>query len=101
MYGPNIPLMFGETRTPGATGEEGPEKIVPLEAHGVRLMSIGFMLDHGSAGHHAWASDFRNPTPVPGTGGMGSPGLHDRGHASRAPEMHRSPSSRPSIWTGP
>ena len=45
VYGPNIPLMFGETRTPGATGEEGAEQIEPLEAHGVRLMSIVFMLD--------------------------------------------------------
>jgi ATP-binding protein involved in chromosome partitioning len=45
VYGPNIPLMFGETRSPRATGEEGVEKIEPLEAHGVRLMSIGFMLD--------------------------------------------------------
>jgi len=45
VYGPNIPLMFGETRTPTATGKEGAEQIEPLEAHGVRLMSIGFMLD--------------------------------------------------------
>ena len=45
VYGPNIPHMFGETRTPEATGEEGAERIAPLEAHGVRLMSIGFMLD--------------------------------------------------------
>jgi ATP-binding protein involved in chromosome partitioning len=45
VYGPNIPIMFGETRTPEATGEEGKERIKPLEAHGVRLMSIGFMLD--------------------------------------------------------
>ena len=45
VYGPNIPLMFGETRSLSATGEAGVEKILPLEAHGVRLMSIGFMLD--------------------------------------------------------
>ncbi len=45
VYGPNIPLMFGESRTPSATGAEGAERIQPLEAHGVRLMSIGFMLD--------------------------------------------------------
>jgi ATP-binding protein involved in chromosome partitioning len=45
VYGPNIPLMFGETRTPRATGQEGAERIEPLQAHGVRLMSIGFMLD--------------------------------------------------------
>jgi len=45
VYGPNIPIMFGETGTPRATGEAGAERIMPLEAHGVRLMSIGFMLD--------------------------------------------------------
>jgi ATP-binding protein involved in chromosome partitioning len=45
VYGPNIPLMFGENRNPAATGEEGQERILPLEAHGVHLMSIGFMLD--------------------------------------------------------
>lgn len=45
IYGPNIPLLFGETRRPGAVGEEGRERIAPLEAHGVKLMSLGFMLD--------------------------------------------------------
>jgi ATP-binding protein involved in chromosome partitioning len=45
VYGPNIPLMFGEKRKPRVTGERGSEKIVPLEAHGVKLMSLGFLLD--------------------------------------------------------
>lgn len=45
IYGPNIPLMFGETRRPRVTGEKGKERIEPLEAHGVRLMSLGFLLD--------------------------------------------------------
>jgi ATP-binding protein involved in chromosome partitioning len=45
IYGPNIPLMFGETRKPRVTGEKGREMIEPLEAHGVRLMSLGFLLD--------------------------------------------------------
>ena len=45
IYGPNIPLMFGETRRPRVTGEKGHERIEPLEAHGVRLMSLGFLLD--------------------------------------------------------
>jgi len=45
IYGPNIPLMFGESRKPGVTGEPGAERIAPLEVHGVRLMSLGFMLD--------------------------------------------------------
>lgn len=45
VYGPNIPLMFGETRRPKVTGTKGQEKIVPLEAHGVKLMSLGFLLE--------------------------------------------------------
>ncbi|HSJ15482.1 MAG TPA: Mrp/NBP35 family ATP-binding protein [Longimicrobiales bacterium] len=45
VYGPDIPLMFGERRKPQVSGEKGSEKIVPLEAHGVQLMSLGFLLD--------------------------------------------------------
>jgi ATP-binding protein involved in chromosome partitioning len=45
IYGPNIPMMFGEKRKPRVTGERGAEKIEPLESHGVRLMSLGFLLD--------------------------------------------------------
>lgn len=45
IYGPNIPLMFGEKRRPQVTGERGKERILPLEAHGVRLMSLGFLLE--------------------------------------------------------
>ncbi len=45
IYGPNIPLMFGETRRPAVGGQKGQERIEPLEAHGVRLMSLGFLLD--------------------------------------------------------
>jgi ATP-binding protein involved in chromosome partitioning len=45
IYGPNIPLMFGVNRRPSVTGDKGQELIEPLEAHGVRLMSLGFLLD--------------------------------------------------------
>ena len=45
IYGPNIPIMFGEARRPTVTGAKGSEMIVPLEAHGVRLMSLGFLLE--------------------------------------------------------
>ena len=45
IYGPNIPLMFGEERRPRVAGERGKEMIEPLEAHGVRLMSLGFLLE--------------------------------------------------------
>ena len=45
IYGPNIPVMFGEERRPAVTGKKGSEMIVPLESHGVRLMSLGFLLE--------------------------------------------------------
>ena len=45
IYGPNIPLMFGTKGRPTVVGAKGMEKIQPLEAHGVRLMSLGFLLD--------------------------------------------------------
>ncbi len=45
VYGPNIPTMFGERRRPSVGGTKGKEIIVPLESHGVRLMSLGFLLE--------------------------------------------------------
>ncbi len=41
IYGPSVPTMFGIAERPG--GEDG--RIQPLERHGVKLMSIGFLLD--------------------------------------------------------
>ncbi len=45
VYGPNIPIMFGERRKPDVSGAKGAEMIEPLQAHGVRLMSLGFLLE--------------------------------------------------------
>ena len=39
VYGPNVPLMMGIQDAPHAIGE----RIQPLNAHGVKLMSMGFM----------------------------------------------------------
>lgn len=41
VYGPSVPLMMGASEKPLMRDN----KIVPLEAHGVRIMSIGFILD--------------------------------------------------------
>jgi ATP-binding protein involved in chromosome partitioning len=41
VYGPSIPMMMGVGRRPSQ--RDG--KIVPLEAFGVKMMSIGFLLD--------------------------------------------------------
>lgn len=44
IYGPDIPVMFGEHRRPSVSGAKGKEMIEPLQAHGVKLMSLGFLL---------------------------------------------------------
>jgi ATP-binding protein involved in chromosome partitioning len=45
VYGPSMPLMMGQTAKPAVNNG----KIVPLEAHGVKVMSIGFLLDPNKA----------------------------------------------------
>ncbi|PYK09485.1 MAG: chromosome partitioning protein [Verrucomicrobia bacterium] len=45
IYGPSISLMFGTRERPMATEEN---KIVPIEQYGLRLMSMGFLLDDAS-----------------------------------------------------
>jgi len=41
IYGPNIPLMMGVTEPPMVINE----KIIPLEAHGVKVISLGLLID--------------------------------------------------------
>ncbi len=41
VYGPNIPRMFGVFERPPVVGG----RIQPLEAHGVKLMSLGFLVE--------------------------------------------------------
>ncbi len=46
VYGPSIPKMLGlEGHRPAVTGEE---KIVPLETHGLKTISMGFLIDDDS-----------------------------------------------------
>lgn len=40
IYGPNVPTMMGVTRLPAMSNE----KLIPAEAYGVKLMSIGFLV---------------------------------------------------------
>jgi ATP-binding protein involved in chromosome partitioning len=46
IYGPSIPLMMGVNEKPYVNEQE---KLVPLESHGVRLMSMGFLVDPDQA----------------------------------------------------
>lgn len=45
VYGPNVPMMMGVEGRPKAKDN----KIQPLEAHGVKLMSMGFLVDPSQA----------------------------------------------------
>ncbi len=42
IYGPSVPTMFGTSGRPEAAGEK---TIHPKQAHGIALMSIGFLVD--------------------------------------------------------
>jgi ATP-binding protein involved in chromosome partitioning len=45
IYGPSVPLMMGLKGRPEVEGE-GPEScLVPMERHGVKVMSMGFLVD--------------------------------------------------------
>src|SRR5581483_5148927 len=45
VYGPNIPRMIGVNEQPMVINN----KIIPLEAHGVKVISVGFLIDRDEA----------------------------------------------------
>jgi ATP-binding protein involved in chromosome partitioning len=45
VYGPDVPLMMGARGRPGMFDN----KIVPVEAHGIKIMSIGLLVAEGEA----------------------------------------------------
>src|SRR6201986_2451573 len=51
IYGPRVPIMFGVRgqRPMMMTGENGKGLIVPLEKYGIKLMSIGLLVDEKNA----------------------------------------------------
>ncbi|MDQ3194183.1 MAG: iron-sulfur cluster carrier protein ApbC [Bacteroidota bacterium] len=49
IYGPSIPLMFGLKGKPNVTKAGDKNKLVPMEKYGVKVMSIGFLMEEGNA----------------------------------------------------
>jgi len=43
VYGPNVPLMMGIQRKPEGQGQ----KLFPITAHGIKTMSVGYMIEDG------------------------------------------------------
>jgi ATP-binding protein involved in chromosome partitioning len=50
IYGPSVPIMFGvRGMRPFMENVDGKDKILPLEQHGIKLISIGLLVDEKSA----------------------------------------------------
>ena len=50
IYGPSIPTMFNlENQRPGLKEIDGKQYIIPIEKHGLKLLSIGFLVDEAKA----------------------------------------------------
>ena len=50
IFGPSMPKMFGvEDERPYGIEKDGRQLIVPIEKYGVKLLSIGFFVDSGTA----------------------------------------------------
>jgi ATP-binding protein involved in chromosome partitioning len=44
VYGPNVPTMMGVTEQPKIVHKDGVEMFIPPVAHGVKVMSMGFLI---------------------------------------------------------
>lgn len=49
IYGPSIPIMFGVHESPEIQVINGKNRILPVERHNIKLMSIGFMVQPNQA----------------------------------------------------
>ena len=45
IYGPSVPLMMGLNGRPEVEGDGANAMLVPMERHGVKVMSMGFLVD--------------------------------------------------------
>lgn len=49
IYGPSIPLMMGINEKPKVMRVNDKNKLIPIEKYGIKVMSIGFLMDEGTA----------------------------------------------------
>jgi ATP-binding protein involved in chromosome partitioning len=50
IYGPSVPIMFGlRGERPLMTNIDGKDMIIPIEKYGIKVMSIGLLVDEKSA----------------------------------------------------
>ena len=48
IYGPSVPLMIGLQGRPEVEGEGPSSVLIPMERHGVKVMSMGFLVDENT-----------------------------------------------------
>ncbi len=48
IYGPSVPLMMGLDGRPDFEGEGSEAMLIPMEHHGVKVMSMGFLIDENT-----------------------------------------------------
>ena len=48
IYGPSVPLMMGLSGRPEVEGDGAEAMLVPMEHHGVKVMSMGFLVDENT-----------------------------------------------------
>jgi len=48
IYGPSVPLMMGLDGRPDFEGEGSDAMLIPMEHHGVKVMSMGFLIDENT-----------------------------------------------------
>ena len=73
VYGPNVPLMLGVNAQPKMAGEN---RIEPLEAFGLKVISVGFLNPGRQAHHLARSHAAPDCEAIPGDGGVGPSRLH-------------------------
>jgi ATP-binding protein involved in chromosome partitioning len=48
IYGPSVPLMMGLSGRPEVEGDGAEAMLIPMEHHGVKVMSMGFLVDENT-----------------------------------------------------
>src|SRR5262245_13567720 len=49
VYGPSVPHLLGVRGKPATTEVEGQQRIIPIEKDGLKLISMGFLIEEGRA----------------------------------------------------
>lgn len=85
IFGPSVPKMFGieDEQLYMHTTDDGRDLIIPAERYGVKVLSIGFMVDKNSAVLWQRLHGLQRPQPAHNPGRLGRARLFPYRHAPR------------------